>query len=311
MKRSLTLALVAASLAASAALAQPGKVELKKIPDAIKSLDWKSVDFAAASQLERTRALILLDDTLDELGAQMTAEADLMSEFIDQKNLGPDFAAIPEVADPPKLNMQQARQVAVALLRGPMANSPYATEIADAEGTVLLAYEQMYTTSCDRKWATAAEARYQARAMTRYLNTSKKMEEYTAWVPGEVKRRTEEAQAAAAAKRAVLQAQKKEEQLQREQAAEERKQKQAEQQAQAAAQMQQALSVAQDVPSSSGGYDDSYYYGGGAYLGAAGLWYRDNRYRGEAPPRVEQRMSNWRGGGGGGGRGGARGGGRR
>jgi hypothetical protein len=299
MNRQVTIAFLAATLTGSAALAQPARVDIKTLPASIKALDWKGVDWAATGQLERTRALMLMDDTLDELGAQLTAEADLMSEFIEQAELGDQFAAMPPAADPPSLTMQEAQKVAVALLRGPMAQSAYATQIADATGNVLTAYEQMYTSTCNRKWSTAVEARDQVRTMTRFLDTSGKMADYAAWVPGEVKRRAEDAKAEAEAKRAALLQQKKEEQLKREEAMLERQKQQFEKQQTAAVEMQQALSVAQQSqPSSSG--SDPYYYAGGAYLGAAaygtGAWYRNDAYRGAATARTERRMSGWRGG---------------
>jgi hypothetical protein len=249
---------------------------------------------------------MLMDETVDEIGAQLTADADLMSEYIEDSNLGDQFTAMPPAEEPPSLSMQDAQKVAVALLRGPMAQSSYAVAISDATGDLLKAYENMYTSTTNRKWAAAVEARSDVRELTRFLNTNGKMADYKAWVPGEVKRRAQEAEAAAAQRRAELQQQKKEAQLKREQAALERQNQQFEQQQRAAAQMQQALSTAQENQSapSSGGYSDPYYYGG-EYLGtgayATGAWYRNAAYRGAATARTENRMSTWRGGRGGGG----------
>src|SRR5262245_28570803 len=88
-----------ALLCSSTAYAQKTRVDLKSLPDTIKSLNWKAVDWNAAPPLEQARALMLLDDVLNDMGSQMAAEADLMSQYIDEQDLGAQFAALPPVED--------------------------------------------------------------------------------------------------------------------------------------------------------------------------------------------------------------------
>lgn len=318
-----SLALAAAAMLSTSAwcpAAQPAKsrIDLASIPDNIKKLDWRSIDTAALPAVERARATMLLDDTLREMGAQMTAEADLLSEYIEQQDLGAEFAAHPEVDDSPAVTFPEAIKVAAAMIRGPMANSTYATAHADTPDANLPAYEKLYQSSAERRWAAATESRLNMRSMSRFLRDTKRMDAYKAWLPAELDRRAKEADAEAARQRAELEQKQKEKAEQREhrrQQIQEQKQAEQEQQAQerqAAMQMQQAMCAAQ-APADSGavvGYDDypNWYYGGVGYLGAS-QWYRDAGYQGRAADRVSDRMRGWRGGGGGGG--GRRGGGRR
>jgi hypothetical protein len=298
----------------SVAVAQKTKVDLKTLPDTIKSLDWKSVDWNATPPLEQARALMLLDDVLDEMGAQMAAEADLMSQFIDEQGLGAQFAAMAPVEDK-HLTQEEAQRVAVAMLRGPMSGSSYATAISDATGNVLTAYVQMYSSTVNREWASAVESRQQMKSLAAFLASSGKMAAFREWAPGEMERQKKDQEAQAAAKRAAAVEQQKQQQAERQQAAQERKEQEAKQRAeeqQAALQMQQAMAAAQASQDSGAAaapvqYNDSYpdwYYGGLGY--ATGVWYRDEAYRGAAVARTENRMAGGRGGGGG-----RRGGGRR
>src|SRR5262245_23863861 len=296
----------------TAALAQKTPVDLKTLPETIKKLDWKSVDWNATPPLEQARALMLLDDVLNEMGSQMAAEADLMSQYVDEQNLGEQFAALAPVEDK-HLTLEEAQRVAVAMLRGPLAASSYATSISDATGNALNAYLNLYRSTCNREWAAAVESRQHMKALTHFLQSTGKMQAFRAWVPGEIERQKKEREQEMAQKRAAAQEQEKQKREQRQQAAQDRKeqeQKQREQEEQAAAQMQQALSAAQagdDTSTPSDGSYPDWYYGGLGY--ATGVWYRDEALRGAAVARTENRMAGWSGAGGR--RGGARGGGRR
>lgn len=313
MRRSFT-AFAAVVLAGSVATAQQAKVDLAALPQQIKSLDWKSVDWAAASPLEQARSLMLLDQTLEEIGAQMTAEADLMSQYIDQANLGTQFVNSGVVDPGQNLSLQDGEKIALALLRGPMATSSYATSISDAQGSVLTAYTQMYSSTCNRKWSGAMDARMQVRAMSAFLTKSGKMADFNAWVPGEVEKRTKEHDAQMAAQRAAAaqqqqQAQEQRIQQQQQQLAQQRGQLQQQEQQQQAAtmQMQQAMAAASQSGQQSGGgaapaaitdggVYPNWYYGGLGYAGT-GAWYRDAAYRGAACARTEARVGAWHGGG--------------
>lgn len=303
MRRVLAAAMAAWAFASGVQAQQP-KVDLNRLSAEIKKLDWKSVDWAALSDLERARALMLLDETIDEIGSQMTAEADLMSEFIDTNNLGPDFATRPAAAPGPVLTVEDAEKVAAALLRGPMSSSTYATAMGGSDQNVPKAYLQMYTSTCNRKWSGALEARQQVRAMSAFLESTGKMAAFNAWVPGEVERRTREHDEEMAKRRSAMQQQAEQERQQRVQAAEERKAQEQQQRAQQSAmEAQQALCAAQQAQqgqapsgdtSSEGAIYPNWYYGGLGYVGA-GAWYRDAAYRGAATARTERRIGGWHG----------------
>src|SRR5262245_25588027 len=81
----------------TAAWAQTQKLpaDLAGLPDEIKNLKWQAIDPAKVSSLERCRALLLMNHTLDELSANATSEADLMSAYMQKENLGSQFASTP------------------------------------------------------------------------------------------------------------------------------------------------------------------------------------------------------------------------
>ncbi len=174
-----------------AALAQPQKLppDLAGLPDEIKTLQWKSIDISKVSALERCRALLLMNHVLDELSANSTAEADLMSTYIDAQNLGSQFASTPPPPDPNQLAYPDAQKVAVALLRGPMSGSYYSTELADVSASGLVSYEQMYGRTCQRKWGEFEESRHLVRCMTSFLGNSQKLQDYDGWATAEAARR--------------------------------------------------------------------------------------------------------------------------
>src|SRR5262245_13064929 len=69
--------------------------DVAALPDEIKNLKWQTIDLASLTPLEHARALLVLNNCLDEVAAVTTSQADLMSSYIDQKTLGPDFANNP------------------------------------------------------------------------------------------------------------------------------------------------------------------------------------------------------------------------
>lgn len=294
----------------AAAWAQNAPLDVSKLPDEIRSLPWKSIDPAALGEVERCRALLLMNDAVDELHAQSAAEADLLSEYIDTHNLGDAFAAQPPVPDASPVSMDDGLKMAAALLRGPMSGGPYASAMSDAAPGTLAAYEQMYRSSCQRKWAAMTDSRLQVRSMMRYLQTAGKLDDYIAWVPGAVAQRTRDHDAEVARRRAAQAAQQQQQaqdRLAQEQARLQQEQQQLQQQRQATQQMQQSMIAAaqqagqaqnQAPPPNQGyvvnsGYPD-WYYGGAVALGA-GAWYRDAAYRGAATARTDARMNAWHG----------------
>ncbi|MBS0195202.1 MAG: hypothetical protein JSR77_00430 [Planctomycetes bacterium] len=298
---SASLAVLTIGLGSGHATGQSPPIDVKNLPAEIKSLSWKDIDLATVSPLERCRALMLMNDVLAELGAQLTADADLMSQYIDVNNLGEKFAAIPPLADPSQLTMENGLQIAVALLRGPMAQSSYATQHSGEQTSDLGAYEQLYRSNCQWKWPSMAADKMQVRSMTAFLQAQGKWAAYQAWAPGEVERQKELQKAEQAQRRAeqqAIQQQKAEERQQKLQ--EQQEQKKQQQQEQAILEMQQSLCAAQQQQSQpadqqqvivNGTYP--YWYYGGVTGIAAADWYRDGAYQGAARARTEGRMSGW------------------
>lgn len=189
---------------ASAALAQPQKLppDLAGLPDEIKSLQWKTIDMGSVPTLEHCRALLLMNHTLDELSANATSEADLMSTYIEKQNLGTQFANTPPPPAPAMLSYADAEKIAVALLRGPMSGSYYATELGDVSTSGLVSYEQMYERTCQRRWSEFDESRHLVRCMGAFLGNSEKLQDYEGWATAEAARREAEYQQRSAANRA-------------------------------------------------------------------------------------------------------------
>jgi hypothetical protein len=311
MRRIATTLLILAALGQSAAMAQQKTpVDVAAMPEAVKTLKWQSIDLSSLSPRERCQSLMLLSNALSEIGAQSTSNADLMSEYIDTKDLGGEFMSQPPIDTSKTLSLEDAHKVAVALLRGPMAQSSYATELADVPDSQLPAYQQLYQSGAQAKWSGFVHNRLQMLSMSNFLQTSGKLADYNAWVPGEVKRRSDEFEAELAQRNAAAAA---EREARKEKAQEQKQAKEQQaQQEQESRQMEQAIASAGQSQSSSGQStnddDDDYYYGGGAYLARA-AWTRDAARVGAAAARTDNRMANWSRGGGGGRRGG--GGGRR
>lgn len=306
MRRMLPTLILTALLAPTSARAQ-SSIDLSTLPAEIKTLKWQSVDLAKVPALQRCQGLLLLNDVLDEIGAQLTAEADMMSAYIDSKSMGPEFAQQAPVTDAPSLTFENAQEIAVALLQGPMAQSSYSTQLAGSSADVLTAYEHLYTSTCQSKWGAIANNQLRVRAMSRFLQAQGQVADYQAWVPGEVQRESQQHAANVAAKHAA----EAKEEAQRNQKLNEAIQRHNQQQQQLATQQeaarsaQQAMSYAQQQQNQSVqpgavvapgyGYPNSYWGGWGAL--APGSWYRDGAYLGNAAIRTDGRMNAWHGGG--------------
>jgi hypothetical protein len=177
----LSLVLTAAAWAQTRTL----PADLANLPEEIKTLKWQTIDPAALTPLEQSRALLLLDHALNELSANATSEADLMSTYIEKQNLGAQFASTPPPPAPKELSYDDAMKVSVALLRGPMNKSYYATELADASPGTLASYAQMYQRTCRRRWSEFDEARHQVRCMASFLGNNQKLQDYDGWATAE------------------------------------------------------------------------------------------------------------------------------
>ena len=181
----LILALCAAARAQSPAL----PADLQNLPKEIKTLKWQTIDLGTLPPVEHCRALLLLNHALDELLANVTAEADLMSTYLEKNDLGAKFASTPPPPAPPALSYDDAEKVSVALLRGPMKASYYATEMGDLAPGTLQSYAQMYQRTCARRWGEFDESRHLVRCMSSFLGNANKLADYDAWATAESARR--------------------------------------------------------------------------------------------------------------------------
>ncbi len=292
-------------------------MDLSALPAELKNLPWQGVDLTAVSPIDRIRALMLMSDVLDELAAQSVSEADLMSAYIEASNQGAALAALRPVSDPAPLTMDDVQKIAVALLRGPMARSSYATQLGSLAPDELGAYEQMYLSSCRREWTEMTDNRLRVRRMADFLAANGKFADYQAWLPGEIKLRDEQQaarEAQEAADAATDQARAQEQDLQR----------QSEERQQAILQMQQAMCAAQQSQSAAppvvvNDVYPSWYYGGLNYVGAPWhhetwrhytwyhhdwrrrgwyhhAWHHNAWHRGAAQHHTNVRFSHWHGG---------------
>ena len=314
----MSLVLTAAGLAQTQAL----PADLAALPDQIKNLKWQTVDLSALPALDHCRALLLLNHALGELSANATSEADLMSTYIQTQNLGSQFANTPAPPPPARqLAFTDVEKIAVALLRGPMSKSYYATELGDASPAALASYGQMYERTCQRRWNEFDEAKGQVRAMASFLGNSQKLNDYQTWAAAEAARRQQQFQQKQAANQAqqqnaaaqqAAQAQRQQLQQQNQQlqqalgAAESQQQYQAQQTAQAQQQAAQAQQQADQAQQSApqgyvtgaaayGAYGVYGGYGVPAYYGANTAWSRDAAYTSVARDQTEARMSSFHG----------------
>lgn len=313
MRWNVPLVLLAVGLATSISAAQAPPFDIATVRSEIKTLKWQDVNFASLPAINQCQALLLLNDFLDEVNAQVTGEADLLSKYIDINKLGEQFASQPPVSDPAPLTIGNAMQVSAAMLKGPMATSSYSTQLTGSPADVLTAYVSMYTSTCQRKWATMSDFRLRVRNMTAFLQAQKKLDAFHAWVPGEIQAQNQAHQAEVAARQAAAAAateKRDAEYAKLEQQRFEQQQKQMQQQQADAAKMQQAMAAAQQNQNNNNnnnnnnqGYvvNDGYpgwYYGGlaGVGVGAAGAtWYHNNV--GDAAARCDARYGGWHGGG--------------
>ena len=318
MKRSFIIAVVLSVGQFTAAQAPPPASlppEIANIPQTIQTLPWQSIDLTTVPPLEYDRALLLMNHVLDQLAPVRASEADLMSGYIEAENLGPDFAKTPKPPAGKQLSYTDATKIAVAMLRGPMANSTYATQLSDTSPDGLAAYQQMYESTCQRRWGEVTESVQQVRWMGTYLQHTGKMQDYQAWAKLESENRqlkyqlavqqkkTQDADAAREAAQArsnqAQQAKLQQEntQLQQALAAAQAKQQQAYQAGQQSA--QQATNTNGQVtqqpqatavyPAYTAGYGVPGYYGAGA------AWCYDSAYANQARAQTEQRLSNYYG----------------
>lgn len=272
----------------------------------VKTLNWKAVDWDVLPMRDKCRALLFLTHAINKVDQESSARAELLSDYIDEKQWGPEFLETRGPDEPTAIAYADARRVCAAALKGPAADSRHASDLADVPEATLESYYTFYEKTAFRKWAEVAETRHLLRAASAFVHKKGAWAEYQTWSTAEAKRRQEEYDKEMASRRANAQAE-------------------AENRREAAVRAQAELQVAQNALQATtdfsswndgggGGVDDDDSYAGwsyndGWYWGAT-AWYRRPGYTGGARDHVEHHMDNWRGAGRGGG-GGRIGGGRR
>jgi hypothetical protein len=278
----------------------------------MEGLQWEEVDLEALSPLERARALVLLDRSLSEVGAVSMAEADMMSLFLDEKGLGEKFVSSESFKSAPARSYEDAQKIAVALLRGPMAESRFATMFEGSDEASLKSTLRLHESASQRKWGEFAEPVKHVRAMKAFLKSEGKRDDYLKWADEESGRRQQEHEQAMAAKGAEARVNAEASRSEREAAAKElAEQRQQERESQLAQQALYAQSTSGDV--ADGDYGDDYYadrYYGYGTIARLRRWHRHGPNQVRARQHTQQRMNNWHGAGRAGGRGGRGGGGR-
>jgi hypothetical protein len=278
---------------------QPAADDLSALQEAVKSLKWRDIDVAQTALLERCRALLLMSHALGEIGAADTTQADLLSEYLEQQKLGAEFAASAPL-EPARLSYTDGVKIAIALLQGPLAQSSWGSELSDVPENDLTAYQQLYESICQRKWAEVAEARQEVRRMSKFLKTTGKLQDFNAWLPTELERRQRAHDKEMARRRAAYVAEGKADE---QRAAELRRAREQEKTKAAAQQVDAALQTAEQTqPAAAGGGDDDDWYPGWYYGVLSnirrGPWYRDASNVGQARARTEERVANWHAAGG-------------
>ena len=295
-------------IGASLAIARQEQPDLSGLPAVIKSGEWKSIDTTALTPVQRCRVLFLMDSSLDEIVAKNRAQADLLSQYIDESDLGKQCAAFVPPADPRPLTFDDAKKIATAMLEGPLAQSSYATMFADVnDPQVLSADEWLYESSSQRKWAEAVETRRQLIWMVGFLQSKDLVEAFRAWAPGAIAQHEKETAAAAERRQAEVEALVKAQDeafRKRQQQLAQAQQQQMQVQLATSMQLQQAFNAGQQplqVAPQVVQPMTVYPYNGAAYgYGLANLataaYYRDDAYRGVAAASCARRMGGWRGG---------------
>lgn len=272
---------------------------------ALKKLDWKGIDYPALPTRTRCEALLALTKLLDMTGGKAEARADLLSAYLDQNKLGPEYAAdATETKEPPTLSYDDAKKVAAAFVKTPTGQAKFGDELPGASEALLRNYIALYDKTCTRKWSEVIESRAYVTSMAQFLQRKGKWDDYLKWSVDEAARQQREYEAQLKERQAsYVQA---EEEKQAKAYTEAQRREAAQREAQAAQQLQYAMSAqsAGDAGnandggggnnnnntndgSSDWGYDPTWYSGTDAF-------YVNSAYRAAARDRYQGRVQNWR-----------------
>ncbi len=299
-------------IGATEALAQQSmaKGNVAELRQSLRGLKWESVDYDALSALERCRALTLLDHALTEIGAVATAEADLMSQYLEQQDLGAEFASSQTAEAAPARTYEDGQKTAAALLQGPMAESRYATMYQGSDEADLKASLRLHESASRRKWSKSSEPVRNVRGMTAFLKSKDKYQSYLVWSKAESDRRQQQHEQTMAEKRAAAKARSEQTQVERTARAQElAQQRQQEEDSRLAQQAIYAQSAATEQGDVVEDFDDYWYpsrYYGRPRNPRVQHWHRNGANQARAREHTNKRVNNWHRSGGAGRRGGGR-----
>jgi len=281
---SLSPALVVAQQSESPFNPQDPEIQL------LKKLDWKGVDFNALEPRARCEALLALTKLLDVTGGKAAARADLLSTYLDQNQLGEEYAADPTALSekPPPLTYEDAKKLAGAFIKTPRGEEKFGDQLANATEPLLRNYQVLYDKTCARKWSEVIESRVYVKSMADFLQRSGKWEDYVKWSTEEAARRQQQYEADLKARRAAyVEAQEEK------RAAANAEHRRRVQEAQATQSLDYAMSS--QSGGDGGGYDDgsSDWGYGGTWGWGANAYYVNGAYREAARERLQNRVEHW------------------
>ena len=279
---------------------------------ALKKLDWKGIDYAALPTQTRCEALLALTKLLDMAGGKADARADLLSAYLTQYKLGPEYAAdATEMKEPPTLTYDDAKKVAAAFVKTPTGKAKFGNELPGASEALLRNYIALYDKTCTRKWHEVIESRAYVSSMAQFLQRKGKWDDYLKWSVIEAARQQQQYDAQLKERQAsYVQA---EEEKQAKAYTDAQRREAAQREAQAAQQLQYAMSAQSSEGAGNGnngggnnnnngndGNDGNYSNGssdGGyepGWYGGDDAFYVNSAYRAAARDRYQGRVNNWR-----------------
>lgn len=160
---------------------------------AIGRLNWRTADFDGLGVREKAAALAALNEFLDAAGGKADARAELLVEYLDQRDLGTAYAADAEADDAgPTLSYDDARRIAAAFVRSPEGRERFGDEFTRSPPQDQQRYLELYERTTRRKFDDASEARAEVRLMARFLERRGQLDDFQRWSAAEADRRQRE-----------------------------------------------------------------------------------------------------------------------
>lgn len=177
----LIVVLLGGAVAAMAADRPRSRDGAAEIMNSIKNVEWEEVDFDSLSLLERCRTLMMLNHALGEVGDAALTEHELMSVFVEQVNLSEELASQPPIAAESTRSFEDCRKIAAALLSGPMADTRYASALAEFDQDNLESQERLYDKTCRRKFDEFSGPVREVRRVAAFMKSKGVIKDYMDW----------------------------------------------------------------------------------------------------------------------------------